>query len=207
MRKFFIAATISLLAVAYGRVVDDFTSPEWKDEIARGYLPYRKLTYDDFPVSDGVPARHLMHTEGFFHYTFKSKWLNRGGAFVAHVVEMNVRSGFDQNKSWRRSTFSETRALLEHEQGHLDINELHTAQLRSAKWPEGTGASSTDALNDLKEKISALCKKIGDESNKEQERYDEETAHGVDAKQQARWTEALRKRVEENKITYWDKNA
>jgi hypothetical protein len=206
MRRLLFAAAVALLAVAYARMADDYNSPEWKDEIAHGYRPYRKLTYDDFPVCDGVPTQHWMHTEGFFHYSFKSSWRKRDADYVARVVEMTIRSGFDVNKSWRRSTFSETKALLEHEQGHLDINELHAADFRAAKLPEGTGETQAAALEDLREKMKALCAKFGDESNAEQEKYDKETNHGANTELQSRWTEALRKRIEDRHIDYWDKN-
>jgi hypothetical protein len=206
MRRFFLAAAIAALAVAYAGGRDDYDSREWRDEIARGYLPYRKLTYDEFPVCDGVPTPHWMHTEGFFHYSFKATSVEREDQIVVRVVEMKIRSGFDQNKSWRRSTFSETKALLLHEQGHLDINELHAADFRKATLPEGIGADRAEAFDDLQDKLKALCSRIADESNKEQERYDRETAHGTNANAQERWTADLRKRLTERQIDYWDKN-
>jgi hypothetical protein len=146
-----------------------------------------------------------MHTEGFFHYTFKATIESPGDIVCARVAEISIRSGFDQNKSWRRSTFSETKALLEHEQGHLDINELHAFDFKSAQLPTGYGLTSSAALEDLKSKLEKLCDKCSDEAKKEQNKYDDETEHGGKADEQTRWTALLRERLEERHIVYWDK--
>lgn len=186
---------------------DDFGSAEWKDEIARGYLPYRKLTYDDFPIADGVPIPHWMHTEGFVHYGFKASWSSDGGRFRASVTEFSVRSGFDQNKSWRRSTITATKALLEHEQGHLDLIELHAADFRKATLPSGAGVSGPAALEDLRQKLEALADRYSAEGRTEQDLYDVQTGHGAKPDAQALWTAQIRKRLRERGITPWDQRA
>ncbi|MFI5387096.1 MAG: DUF922 domain-containing protein [Fimbriimonadales bacterium] len=204
MRRKLIAAGLMLAVLASALPADDFNSPEWKSEIAHGYLPYRKLTYDDFPVANGVPTPHWMHTEGFFHYSYKTRWSERDGVITAKVTEIVIRSGFDQNKSWKQGTITETKALLEHEQGHLDINELHASEFRKATMPEGIGSTGIEAMEDLKVKIRAVCDKWDQESKAEQAKYDNDTNHGAIQAQQEAWTAALKKRLEENRISYWD---
>jgi len=141
MRRNWIAATLAIVALAAPIAGDNYNSPEWKDEIAHGFLPYRKLTFDDFPIANGVPTPHLMHTEGFLHYSYRATWTSDGQTATARVSQISIRSGFDQNKSWQQSGITESKALLAHEQGHLDISELHAYDFRKAPLPTGSGRS------------------------------------------------------------------
>src|SRR6185436_2181711 len=79
-------------------------SPEWKEELARGFSPYRKLMMEDFPIDDSVTSPYRMVTRSFMHYSYRSHWETSNGFARADVTAFNVRSGFDRNKSWRRST-------------------------------------------------------------------------------------------------------
>ncbi len=204
MRSNLVAAIFTLTLAAGPLLADDFGSSEWKDEVAHGYLPYRKLKYEDFPIADGIPTPHLMHTEGFFHYSYKARWSQDGDSFTARISELTVRSGFDQNKSWKQSTFRETKALLDHEQGHLDISELHTNEFRKSRIPVGSGDTGVAALEDLKTKIREISDRCNQESREEQAKYDQETSHGANTASQQQWTAALRQRLDEAHVTYWD---
>src|SRR5579871_5948187 len=115
MRRALLPVLLAFAAVSFARVGDDFDSPEWKDEIASGYLPYRKLTYDDFPAAHGIPTSHKMWTQGFVHYSYRARWTQQGSTFTAKISQISIRSGFDQNKSWKRDSISESKALIAHE--------------------------------------------------------------------------------------------
>ena len=206
MRRNLIAVLFALAAVGSAVPAEDFNSREWRDEIARGFLPYRKLAYEDFPVSDGVQTPHLMHTEGFVHYSYKMTWTASHGTFAAKVTQFTVRSGYDSTKSWRRSGFTETKALLAHEQGHLDISELHAADFRLASMPEGISSTAQGAMDALNVKMQAVCDRYCQEAKVEQDRYDQETNHGLNGEQQRKWNQDLHDRVAKAGLTYWDQD-
>jgi hypothetical protein len=205
MRRNIIAACLALATLAGAVTVDEYSSPEWKEEIAKGFLPYRKLTMDDFPVDDQVSSSHWMHTEGFFHYEYKASWTESRGEATAKITQLTVRSGFNQKKSWKRGSVS-TDVLLEHEQGHLDISELHANAIRFlSPMPVGRGYTGQAAMDDLKAKLKAVCDKNIRDSQAEQDRYDTETNHGADKAKQKIWSAGLRRQLDEARITYWDK--
>jgi hypothetical protein len=206
MRRALFLACFALAALAGGALLDDFDTAEWKREVADGYFPYGKLGYEDFPVNDGHPARYLMHTIGFLHYSFRADVVVKQGKYTAVISQISVRSGFDQNRSWKKTTFTERKALLAHEQGHLDINELHAANFRKAKKPEGQGSNPKAAVEDLSVKLDDLCERCGNAARIEQDKYDEETKHGAAEEKQREWIEAIRKRFRDGGLKYWDKN-
>lgn len=202
MRKELLCAALCLCVVAVA--TDDYGSAEWKSEIAHGYLPYRKLKFDDFPVANGRSTDYWMHTQGFFHYSFQSSWSETSSGFTARVTSLTVRSGFDRNKSWKRDDITETKALLEHEQGHLDILELHAQDFEKAPMPTGNGPTSKMARDDLTNQIEAINRRVEGAANAEQERYDRETNHGASSKPQSDWTARLKARLKDANITFWD---
>ena len=193
------------VAIAAIAGADEYDSPEWKEEIAKGHLPYRKLTMEDFPVNDRGPSPPLMKTESFFNYQVKVKGTQKDGEAVAEVTEFTVRSGFDQSQSWRRPGVDNIPDMLVHEQGHLDISELHAYAFRHSTLPKGTGTTRKTAIEDLKAKMEALSKRHIEEARAEQELYDKETNHGMNTVQQRRWNQAIAMRLRDCKIVYWDK--
>jgi hypothetical protein len=205
MRRNLIAACLALMTLAGAMPLDDYSSKAWKDEIASGFLPYRKLTMDDFPVDDQVKSPHLMHTEGFFHYQYRSLWTERDGLVTATVSQLTLRSGFDKNKSWKRRGLGENDALLDHEQGHLDINELHANRLRVKRdLPIGSGQTADSAMEDLRVKVKALVEQMAKDAQTEQDQYDAETNHGKDKEKQKQWSAGFRRRLDDQRISFWD---
>ncbi len=178
----------------------DARSPEWRDEIAQGFLPYRRLALEDFPVNDRVASPYQMHTQGFIRYTYQARWSATAAGASAEVVAFSVRSGFDRNSSWRRSATPPDPALLAHEQGHLDINEVFAARLAKARLPGGLGFSGDEAMEDLRRRLKAMADRVIADSRKEQELYDLETRHGADRARQQVWTERLERQLRDLKI-------
>ena len=105
-----------------------YDTPEWRKEISQGYLPYQRLLRSDFPIVNEANSKWAMYTTGFFHNNYRYKCQGEDRV-VARITEWKVRSGFNRNKSWRKSWFKDVERLLPHEQGHLDINELHSRRL------------------------------------------------------------------------------
>ncbi len=183
-----------------------YDTPEWRKEIAHGYLPYHRLIATDFPIDDNAhPRKYAMYTVGFFHYSYQYDWTQKKDHIIARITEWKLRSGFDRSKSSRKSWFKGVERLLPHEQGHLDIHELHSRRLAHMdldELPAGEGQTSAEALEDLKSKVNALSAKISQEDQAEQDAYDAKTAHGTNRSKQLAATAAIQKRLKNADITY-----
>jgi hypothetical protein len=181
-----------------------YDTPEWKKEISHGYLPYHQLARADFRVDDKAYPRWAMYTSAFFHYNYRYDCVGKHQV-TARITEWRIRSGFNRNKSSRKSWFKNVEGLLPHEQGHLDINELYSrrlARLSLDALPTGTGETSEEAIDDLKSKLKELATRVSKEDQVEQDAYDAETSHGTDKLKQKEATTALQKRLRQAGISY-----
>ena len=186
-----------------------YDTPEWQREIARGFLPYHRLTRDDFPIDDKVHAKYVMYTSGFFHYNYDTECTKEGHHVSARITGWHVRSGFNRNKSSRKSWLKDAERLVLHEQGHLDINELHSrrfAQMKLEELPVGEGQTSEEALEDLRSKLRDLSANVSKENQMEQDAYDAETSHSKNRSGQLAATAAIQKRLKAAGITYADES-
>jgi hypothetical protein len=185
----------------------DYNTPDWRKEIAHGYLSYHRLARVDFRVDDKAHPKYAMYTFGFFHYNYEPTCIKEGNRVIARITEWRVRSGFNRNKSSRKSWFKDVERLVIHEQGHLDINELHSRRLAHMKLeqlPVGEGRTSEAALADLRSKVTELSDKTSKEDQAEQDSYDAETSHGTNRVKQVAATAAIQKRLQAAGITYAD---
>ena len=116
----------------------------------------------------------------------RSWWRSPGGSVWGSGGERTSSSRAQQDA--RRSVVDRDMQLLEHEQLHFDIAEVAARKIRArfealkdaCGDPGGTGALQqvvADADRDLQE---------------EQQRYDRETSHGVDARAQDQWKRRIR---------------
>ncbi len=179
--------------------------PSWQSEIDKGYFPYHRLVATDFPINDEVHPENGMYTTSFRHYYYQFHWNEENGHITARVTNWLVRSGFDRNKSSRKSWFKPVEQTLPHEQGHLDIGELHSrrfARLTLQELPVGEGTTSQDAAADLKKKLDALCDRVSAAAQAEQDAYDAATGHGKNKTKQAEQTAAIQKRLNQAGISF-----
>jgi hypothetical protein len=171
----------------------------WKEEMAKGCFPYHRLAVSDFPVNDNLDPEFGMYTQVFFHYEYNHRRIIQKGHVVDRVTRWLVWSGFDRNKSSRKSWFKLGNEALPHEQGHLDINELYSrrlAEISVDKLPHGEGADPKEASVDLRRKVEALADRVSAEAKKEHDQYDAETAHGKNLSKQREWSAAIQTRLE-----------
>src|SRR5205807_1030803 len=106
-------------------------------------------------------------------------------------------------KSWRRSEIRDPAALLAHEQGHFDLNEIKAVTLRRmplAEYPSGSGATREAAVEDLRAKMQRFFDAAIADLQREHDHYDEETHHGQIAEKQKEWSETIEKRLRELRI-------
>ena len=192
-------AFILLLGVAsISRGEALYEAPRWREEIANGYFPYHRLAAIDFPVNDHIDPEYGMYTSVFFHYWYEHRSIVRNGHVVDRVTKWLVWSGFDRNKSSRKSWFKLGKEALPHEQGHLDINELYSRRLAEMSLdmlPRGEGADLKEASADLRRKVEALADRVSGEETKEHDQYDTETAHGKNLSKQREWSAAIQARL------------
>jgi hypothetical protein len=173
-------------------------APPWKEEMANGYFSYHRLAAADFPVNDRVKPEYGMYTRVVFHYWYNHRWTIQNGHVVDRVTKWLVWSGFDRNKSSRKSWFKLGNEALPHEQGHLDINELYSRRLAEMSLhmlPRGEGVDPKEASADLRQKLEALADRISGEAQKEHDQYDAETAHGKNLSKQQEWSAAIQARL------------
>lgn len=184
-----------------------YDTPAWRKEIAIGFLPYHRLVRADFRIDDRAHPKYAMYTFAFFHFNYRYVFSEDHGQVVARLTEWRVRSGLDRNRSWRKSWYKTVEKLLPHEQGHLDINELHSRRLAHMdldKLPMGNGRDAGEAADDLKVKLKTLSTKVSEEDQAEQDAYDARTAHGTNQARQKEATAALQERLRQAGISYAD---
>lgn len=161
--------------------------------------PYHQLTWKDFRIDDDAPAGQdtAACTASLISYRFRMRYSGRRGSYSATVTQLQVVSEFDPARSWRRSYLgSEPDRLLQHEQGHLDINEIYANHLRQIPlnaWPAGRGATAQQAIGDLEYKIKTYFDQALAGEKKDQEIYDRDTEHSRQAERQQRWTNHIQK--------------
>jgi hypothetical protein len=177
----------------------------WKEENAKGHYPYHKLIASDFPINDAVHKKQGMYTDGFFEFRYWDDPVQSNGHWIARINRWNVWSGFNRKKSSRKSWFKQIEETLPHEQGHLDLSELHAkvlADMPLDKLPIGEGATRDEAHADLQRKMTAFADRFSTEGQVEQDRYDAETNHGANAAKQREWTASIQSRLQKAGIHF-----
>jgi hypothetical protein len=159
-------------------------------------VPYRQLTWDDFPVNDSVASELDATTMARIGYNYQLRLARSGALFIASVRAIQIRSGLDRAASWRKSHMKrDPAAVLAHEQGHFDLNEIRAAQLRQLKpdsYPAGMGASPQAAAEDLRARLKTFFDAQIAAAQREHDRYDQETEHGRRAEAQKRWLDTIK---------------
>lgn len=169
--------------------------------VVMGELPWssdRPIGWDDF---QGCPPGHAetipqvaeIHTTIRWHlelvveydcqhYLWKAV-VNRGSLVVTNTM--------DPSLSWV-APGKRSNAILNHEQGHFDLNEVYRRKLQNALLPlEAEGDSAELARQTLQGLIGKTSEEILDQLAKTQERYDEETCHGTDLQVQEAWNQTM----------------
>lgn len=140
------------------------------------YSPKRPLIWDDFKVRNGRPgSRYAAAVFTSFSY--------EGSSYPKDddlVVEVGLKVFMVKSMSWGRPE-SRTASTLRHEQIHFDITRLvvekFKERLRKAEL----------TIEDYDSEIQYQFLEAFREMNRDQEQYDGETGHGLNAAAQAAW--------------------
>lgn len=203
MKGFTTALALGLvLTSSYaGEVHNQSNDSSWASLISRGHLPYRRLTVSDFRIDDTTRGEVLIYTAAFISYSYRTAAypVKNGSGVRAVISEFDVKSGFDIRNSWRRSRLADPSRYLEHEQGHLIINEVAARQFSaflSQKSLVAEGPTPREALMLLDQKVKLAYENIARQNTQDQARYDRETRGGDDRVAQARWSTALNRNLQ-----------
>ncbi len=123
----------------------------------------------------------------FLDITWSSQYrtAGRGRVVSAFLTQFQAMAATNPARSWNH--WGKKRPdLLDHEQGHFDITQIHALRLEikmrkllaAKKPPSGTGeseAAAVESLNALLDKECKTAKAVSDEENVE---YDRLTVHG-----------------------------
>lgn len=109
-------------------------------------------------------------------------------------IEFNFTGGVDRDRSWVKRGRIRNRQirkqLLNHEQGHVNINFFllreSDAKIRNQRY----------SISNYKKLIQKNANRLSDYYNKMQDRYDEETKHGTDLAAQDRWDAFFKQELE-----------
>lgn len=134
----------------------------------------RPLSMADFKARPGGYAQLAALT---------SSDIKAGAACRDFVFTGTVQATFDPNNSWFRSPKTATPELLRHEQIHFDITEVYARIMRQKLLIFQARAD----CNKLQPAFSNLTKGVYADWEREQNRYDAETNHGLNAARQAYW--------------------
>ena len=103
---------------------------------------------------------------------------------LRQVLKISMTNKFNYNKSWISAEAINDSALLAHEQGHFDLNEIYARktfeQLRQFRFTP-----------QFKSEIAQIMNAMSSELKKVQKNYEQQTIHGLMASNQAIWSRQI----------------
>jgi hypothetical protein len=149
------------------------------------------LTEADFrgkPPTDGKQPGSPFQAYLFLDIKWSCQYRTavRGRIVTAYLTQFEAIAATNPAKSWTRWG-KKNPDLLDHEQGHFDITQIHALRLEiklrkllAAKKPlAGTGESKAAAAEALNEVLDQECKAAKAVSDQENVEYDRVTTHGT----------------------------
>ena len=114
-------------------------------------------------------------------------------------LSFSVTTTFQPDRSWVRSSVLESTVratrLLEHEQLHFDLSELHARKIR--QWLAGLSKACSMTRGELEKLVTNRVRDI----TSTQLEYDRDTDFGLDARAQAKWSADTAKALD--KMAAW----
>lgn len=177
---------------------DDAAMIEWS--------PARPLTWDDFqgavPAGAAPERVAASNTSLSWSYSYEVEWSR--GTCVFRILSIESAAGFHPGGSWVRPGHR-NQVVLGHEQGHFDLTRLHHMEFVErtrglvGESRECRGNSERRAKGNVENEIARLAGTVYEavwrEHLREQETYDDETVHGINAGAQAEWSRRIAERL------------
>lgn len=189
------------LAVAGNALAQDESRPRptWQDAMAKGMVPYRQLTVDDFPINDKVHPEHNFYIQTAIAPQYYFILKHHGGFVYAAINEWRVFSGLDKNETSRKSRFKTMKAALPYAQAFLDLNEIHSRQiaaLKTGELPSARGNTAEKARTLLAAKLKEFLDAKYKEGDAEAKAFEKATGYGANKKKVRELATGIRKRLE-----------
>ena len=105
--------------------------------------------------------------------------------------EFKTSAKMDRFNSWKKESMSEY--LLNHEQRHFDITRIYADRLKLRLQELNSPCELEEQV--LSEEINRLVNEVSEELDREQDRYDFETEHGLFPKNQKIWNKDIDNRL------------
>ena len=121
--------------------------------------------------------------------------IKAGAACRDFVFSGTVEATFEPSASWVRSPATMPAALLRHEQMHFDLTEVHARRLRQKLVAFQARAN----CEKLQPAFDNVTKPLYVEWDRDQNRYDQETNHGLNVVRQVEWEKQTQIRLEQLK--------
>ena len=194
-----LALALAFISLAEAQDREAPAMPTWEEKIAKGFVPHKQLTVEDFKIDDqahrgsGYWVRPFMHP----HWKYLTTW--KDGWHYAYIVEWLVFSGFDKNESSRKSKFTEMKQSLPFAQAYVDLYEIHSRQLAAllpGELPSGRGATQDEARVALEKNLDAFLKQRYQLLQAETDALVKATNRGVNEKKVLELGKEIRKRLE-----------
>jgi hypothetical protein len=181
-----------------------FAMPTWQDEMAKGMVPYRQLTVEDFQINDAAASKHNFVIRGAIdpQYHFITKPAN--GFQYAYIDRWAVFSGLDELDTYRKSSFQGMKAALPYAQAILDLNEIcarRLAALKPGELPSARGNSLEEAQTELKRNVTEFVKAKYKELEAETDAFAKATENGAKEKKVRELAAEIKKRLEATPAT------
>ena len=143
------------------------------------WSPVKRLTWDDYLAipSSSTDAAAITSTALGVEYHLKH-----------NALTYTITCRFSKTNSWGRH---KTDYILQHEQGHFDITELFARklakELKAYKFNSGK----------VQEDVSRIYKKVMDEKEEYQNKYDKDTDFSRNKDKQVEWLEKIKDELDE----------
>jgi predicted secreted Zn-dependent protease len=144
------------------------------------WSPERRLTWDDFKA---VPDQNNPH------HAITAANLAVDANCASDKFSYTVKCVFLATESWTKNKRSEK--LLQHEQLHFDLTEVHARQLRKKLLTLGTSCP------DANSRLTKTVDKAFTDWKAEQDKFDEASEHGLDAEVSAAWAKSIDQRLKQ----------
>jgi len=147
----------------------------------------RPLTWGDFQGAAPQAGAEAAKTAYGIYYA----WKCRGRAF-----EFLAIAAFHPGDSWVKPAVlgdsTESRRVLGHEQTHFNIAELYARRMRQRFARLARPCARSD------DQLGLEARRILDEERAFQRRYDAETGHGLERREQTAWEAEMRRQLRLN---------
>jgi hypothetical protein len=141
----------------------------------------RKLKWSDFRQT--IPKNHAEVAVTWSGITLDTKQKNE------HLIALVIYAYFDEKLSSKvKETEDLTEGILRHEQGHFDIREWYARVLRK---------KLIDTTLTRSYQVSIIYDKIIKDASIIEDKYDQETQHGVDSVAQYKWDTIIKNKLKE----------